>query len=89
MVDGLGEKLEVQAKIFQSLDPFTKFVQARALLQLAEVSIDKKARADSRCSRSRTTTALVAAATVVTADPSLGTRLVGAAAWSLVAPLPE
>lgn len=47
MVDRLGKKFEVQAEIFQSLDPFPKFVQARGRLQLAEAAIDKKARTES------------------------------------------
>ncbi|XBJ14083.1 hypothetical protein VPH35_006177 [Triticum aestivum] len=46
MLDGLGKKFELQAAILQSTVPLPTFAQARSRLVLAELAIDKKARAE-------------------------------------------
>ncbi|XP_048575151.1 uncharacterized protein LOC125556464 [Triticum urartu] len=46
MSDGLGKKFELQAAIIQSTVPLPTFAQARSRLVLAELALDKRARAE-------------------------------------------
>jgi len=44
MVDGLGDKFEMQPEIFKNMVPFPTFAQAQSRLQLAERNLARKAR---------------------------------------------
>ncbi|KAE8798250.1 hypothetical protein D1007_26545 [Hordeum vulgare] len=46
MLDGIGKKFELHAAIIQSIVPLPSFSQARSRLALAELTLDKQARAE-------------------------------------------